>query len=215
MPKQKKNKSKKAKGNKKQDPIYQEPKKKKKESKKEKKRNRKYPDNDPIEEEFIEELKKLGYYIKEVDSDGNCLFRAVSDQLENHEYNFDNYRQKTVDYMRDNIDYFKNFIEDEQTVEEYIDNMSQNKEWGGNLEIYAMSMALHVNFYIYIYQQPIYIVKNWDDPKQNIMLTYHDGLHYNSLRKIGDGQEKNDEDSSEDEINDIQGLIDNVDHLNI
>ena len=215
MPKQKKNKSKKAKGNKKRDPIYQEPKKKKKESKKEKKRNRKYPDNDPIEEEFIEELKKLGYYIKEVDSDGNCLFRAVSDQLENHEYNFDNYRQKTVDYMRDNIEYFKNFIEDDQTVEEYIDNMSQNKEWGGNLEIYAMSMALHVNFYIYIYQQPIYIVKNWDDPKQNIMLTYHDGLHYNSLRKIGDGQEKNDEDSGEDEINDIQGLIDNVDHLNI
>ena len=47
------------------------------------------------------------------------------------------------------------------------------------------------------------------------MLTYHDGLHYNSLRKIGDGQEKRDEDNSEDEINDIQGLIDNVDHLNI
>ena len=215
MPKQKKNKSKKVKGNKKQDPIFQEPKRKKKESKKEKKRNRKYPDNDPIEEEFIEELKKLGYYIKEVDSDGNCLFRSVSDQLENHEYNFDNYRQKTVDYMRDNIDYFKNFIEDDQTVEEYIDNMSQNKEWGGNLEIYALSMALHVNFYIYIYKQPIYVVKNWDDPKQNIMLTYHDGLHYNSLRKIGDGQEKRDEDNSEDEINDIQGLIDNVDHLNI
>ena len=35
MPKQKKNKSKKAKGNKKQDPIFQEPKRKKKESKKE------------------------------------------------------------------------------------------------------------------------------------------------------------------------------------
>ena len=117
--------------------------------------------------------------------------------------------------MRDSIDYFKNFIEDDQTVEEYIDNMSQNKEWGGNLEIYALSMALHVNFYIYIYKQPIYVVKNWDDPKQNIMLTYHDGLHYNSLRKIGDGQEKRDEDNSEDEINDIQGLIDNVDHLNI
>ena len=116
-----------------------------KEKKREKKSKRKQ-----IEQEFKEELNKLGYYIREVDGDGNCLFRSVSDQLENSEKNHKFYREKTVEYMRANIEKFKPFIEDDQTVEEYIDEMAKNKQWGGNLEIYAMSMALHVNFYIYI-----------------------------------------------------------------
>lgn len=195
---------------------------------KEKKREKKAKKRQ-IEQEFKEELNKLGYYIKEVDGDGNCLFRSVSDQLENTEHNHKYYREKTVEYMRDNMDKFKPFIEDDQTVEEYIDEMSKNKEWGGNLEIYAMSMALHVNFYIYIYQHPIYIVKTCDDPKQNVMLTYHDGKHYNSLRKLEDGGEererekkKNDNsdetnstDSEDEHLNDVQGLINKVEHLNI
>ena len=196
---------------------------------KEKKRQKKSKKKQ-IEEEFKEELNKLGYYIREVDGDGNCLFRSVCDQLENNEKNHKYYREKTVEFMRANMEKFKPFIEDDQTIEEYIDNMAKNKEWGGNLEIYAMSMALHVNFYIYIYQHPIYIVKNFDDPKQNIMLTYHDGKHYNSLRKLNDGMEKEEkkkkekdnesgsEDSSDSEnanLNDVKGLIDKVEHLNI
>ena len=194
-----------------------------KEKKREKKSKRKQ-----IEQEFKEELNKLGYYIREVDGDGNCLFRSVSDQLENSEKNHKFYREKTVEYMRANIEKFKPFIEDDQTVEEYIDEMAKNKQWGGNLEIYAMSMALHVNFYIYIYQRPIYVVKTCEDPKQNVMLTYHEGKHYNSLRKIEDGgaesekkktnensDETNSTDSEGEHINDVQGLITKVDHLNI
>lgn len=43
-------------------------------------------------------------------------------------------------------------------------------------------MKYQVNFYIHIYNHPMYIVKNFDKPLRNIHLSYHDGEHYNSIR---------------------------------
>ena len=137
-----------------------------------------------MDAKFKEDLKKIGYYIKEVKGDGNCLFRSVSEQIEEDENKYQEYREKCVEYMKEKKEEFAPFLEEDQPIDEYIEKISKDGEWGGNLEIYALSMALHVNFYIYIYEQPIYVVKNWDDPKNNIMLTYHNGKHYNSLRKI-------------------------------
>ena len=142
--------------------------------------------------------------------------------------------------MKENKDTFAPFIEDDEPIDKYIDRMSKNKEWGGNLEIYALSMVLEANFYIYIHEHPMYIVKNFEKPKKNIMLTYHDGKHYNSLRKLeekskedkekeekrkkekesenndeneeGEGEEEEDEKDVDDDIND---LISKVDTLNI
>ena len=175
--------------------------------------------------EFKKELKTLGYYIREVEGDGNCLFRSVCEQLEGNENDYQKYRDICIDYMKSNKEEFQPFIEDDQTIDEYIEEMSKDKEWGGNLEIYSLSKALKVNFYIYIYQHPIYIVKNFDAPKYNIMLTYHDGKHYNSLRKLEEKteEEKNKEDNSSGEedseddshLDNINNLINNIEHLNI
>jgi hypothetical protein len=43
-------------------------------------------------------------------------------------------------------------------------------------------MKFNVNFYIHIYNHPMYIVKNFEVPFKNIHLSYHDGEHYNSIR---------------------------------
>lgn len=229
MPKQKPKKGGKAKAQKKKEKKaekrkdYEEFAKSKKEKAREKKKGKK--GRGSIEKEFKEELNNLGYFIREVDGDGNCLFRSVSDQLEDTEKNHRYYREKTIEYMRANKDEFQPFIEDDQTIDEYIDQMEKDKEWGGNLEIYAMSKILRVNFYIYIYQHPIYIVNNFDNPRQNIMLTYHEGKHYNSLRRLEEkkdtdeaasGSENEEEEEEEKKkVNDVQKLIEKVDHLNI
>jgi hypothetical protein len=84
--------------------------------------------------------------------------------------------------MVENEDHFKFFIEDDKTFDDYIKHMSKDGIWGGNLEIYALSMKLTVNFYIHIYNHPMYIVRNWDHPFKNVHLSYHDGEHYNSVR---------------------------------
>ena len=157
------------------------------------KRNRKIDEED---EKFKKHLETLGYFIREVGGDGNCLFRSVSEQIEGNENNYQEYREKCINYMNENKDVFAPFIEDDVPLDKYIEKMSQNGEWGGNLEIYALSMALEANFYIYIHEHPMYVVKNFEKPKKNIMLTYHDGKHYNSLRKL---EEKNKEDKEKEE----------------
>ena len=201
-----------------------------------KKRNRR--NDDEIDEEFVKDLEKLGYFIREVGGDGNCLFRSVSDQMDNNQQNYKMYREVCIDYMSKNQDEFAPFIEDDETYDKYLERMGEDGEWGGNLEIYALSKALKANFYIYIHKHPMYIVNNFDKPKKNILMTYHDGKHYNSLRKLeekskedkekeekrkkekeekdenddDEEEEEDDEDNNNDEIN---NLISKVDHLNI
>ena len=201
-----------------------------------KKRNRK---KDEIDEEFIKDLEKIGYFIREVGGDGNCLFRSVSDQMDNTEKNYKLYREICIDYMNKNQDEFAPFIEDDETYDKYLERMGEDGEWGGNLEIYALSKALNANFYIYIHKHPMYIVNNFEKPKKNILMTYHEGKHYNSLRKLEekskedkekeekrkkqkdeeeDDKEENDEEEEEDDEdnnNEINDLISKVDHLNI
>jgi OTU domain-containing protein 3 len=74
--------------------------------------------------------------------DGNCLFRSFSDQLEGNENNYKFFRTETVYYiikqikhMVENRDNFEPFIEDDQKFDAYIEEMSRDGKWGGNLEI--------------------------------------------------------------------------------
>ena len=218
---------------------YNNSKKNKKERNKYRKKNKR--NRDDIDEKFKKHLETLGYFIREVGGDGNCLFRAVCEQMEGNENNYAEYRQKCVNYMKENKDTFQPFIEDDEPIDKYIERMSKNTEWGGNLEIYALSMLLEANFYIYIHEHPMYIVKNFEKPKKNVMLTYHDGKHYNSLRKLEektkddkekeekkkkerekekeDGEENEESDDNEEDEkdvdDDIKDLITKVDTLNI
>lgn len=85
--------------------------------------------------------------------------------------------------MKANEDHFKFFIEDDQTFEDYLEEMLKDSTWGGNLEIYvnprlikALSMRFNINFFIHIYDHPMYIVKNHESPLKDIHLSYHDGV---------------------------------------
>jgi len=46
-----------------------------------------------------EQLFLFGLYMRDVRGDGNCLFRSVSDQLEDNEDNHNKYRQLAVSYL--------------------------------------------------------------------------------------------------------------------
>ena len=211
----------------------------KKERNRYRKKNKRNREKDDIDEKFKKHLETLGYFIREVGGDGNCLFRAVCEQIEGNEHNYAEYRERCVNYMKENKDIFQPFIEDDEPFDKYIERMSKNTEWGGNLEIYALSKLLEANFYIYIHEHPMYIVKNFEKPKKNVMLTYHDGKHYNSLRKLEEKtkdekekeekkkKERENEDNEENEESDeneedekdvdddIKDLITKVDTLNI
>ena len=164
--------------------------------------------NNEVDEKFMiesEKLENIGYDIIVVRGDGNCLFRSVAEQLEGNEEYYQKYREICADYMINNKEVFIPFLEDNTSIDEYIEKISKDGEWGGNLEIYALSMALEVNFCIYIPDKPCSVVKNWENPKKNIFLIYHNGKHYNSLRKykcLTNCNEKEENDNEKKEYND-------------
>jgi hypothetical protein len=65
-------------------------------------------------------------------------------------------------------------------------------------------MKYKVNFYIHIYNHPMYIIKNFDEPYRNIHLSYHDGEHYNSIRLKDDFSDELPQEISLDLINCVE-----------
>jgi hypothetical protein len=106
-----------------------------------------------IEDNYTKLRKTLhadGLEIADMSPDGNCLFRSLSDQL------FGDYgnahvgvRSAVCDFMEKNKEDFQVFLvfedendedqdeEDARDFEHYLENMRQQGEWGGNLEVVA------------------------------------------------------------------------------
>ena len=88
-----------------------------------------------------------GRSIVDMNADGNCLFRALSDQLYGDYGNrHDEVRSEVCNFMEDNEDEFKLFLvfeddteeeEDAKDFDHYIEVMRSDGEWGGNLELVA------------------------------------------------------------------------------
>lgn len=71
--------------------------------------------------------------IKRITGDGNCLFRSFADQVEGSQAEYGAYRQKTVEFMRQNADFFAPFVADQSFEEvridfiyiQYLDDMAE------------------------------------------------------------------------------------------
>ena len=60
------------------------------------------------------------------------MFRAIADQLDGDQSKFDEYRLEAVTQIRENKEYFKMFMDDEEEdIDEYIKEMSEDSVWGG------------------------------------------------------------------------------------
>lgn len=136
---------------------------------------------------FREELVQYGLRILEVGGDGNCLFRSICDQLEGCQNNYKQYRIDAVDHMLNNRFDFEPFIEDDVPFDDYIEEMEKDGEWGGNLEIQALSIRYQFNVIVHQLDAPIFGITNFDpNVVRTIHLTYHLGEHYNSVRLADD-----------------------------
>ena len=88
---------------------------------------------------FNTQLRKYGLKLKEMGSDGNCMFRALSDQLKGGENHHGVYRQQCADYIEQNKELYKFFIEDDEDIDDYIAWIRQDSRWGGQLEMNALA----------------------------------------------------------------------------
>ncbi|XVF05131.1 hypothetical protein REPUB_Repub05bG0145100 [Reevesia pubescens] len=119
--------------------------------------------------------------VKRMLEDGNCLFRAVADQVYGDSEAYDLIRQMCIDYMERERDHFSQFITEGFTS--YCKRKRRDKVYGNNMEIQVLSEMYNRPIHIYSYSiEPINIFHgsyNTDTPP--IRLSYHHGNHYNSL----------------------------------
>ena len=80
-------------------------------------------------------MASYGLKVKEMGGDGNCLFRTIADQIDGDEKQHRKYRRDAVDHVNANRDDYAPFIEDDETIDQYLGDMSKEGTWGGQLEI--------------------------------------------------------------------------------
>ncbi|XP_010558705.1 PREDICTED: OTU domain-containing protein 3 isoform X3 [Tarenaya hassleriana] len=133
--------------------------------------------------QFRAQLDALGLKIIQVTADGNCLFRALADQLEGSEDEYGKYRSMVVQYIVKNREMFEPFIEDDVPFDEYCKSMESDGTWAGHMELQAASLVTRCNICIHRNLSPRWYIRNFEDAgTRMIHLSYHDGEHYNSVR---------------------------------
>ncbi|KAJ6796776.1 OTU domain-containing protein 5 isoform X2 [Iris pallida] len=139
---------------------------------------------DDAEREHMFELeirRTKGLEVKRMMEDGNCLFRAVADQVYGDPDAYDMARQMCIDYMERERDHFSQFVTEGFTS--YCKRKRRDKVYGNNVEIQAFCEMYNRPIHIYCYStEPINIFHgsyNTDTPP--IRLSFHHGNHYNSL----------------------------------
>ncbi|XP_073173163.1 OTU domain-containing protein 3 isoform X2 [Lepidochelys kempii] len=119
---------------------------------------------------FGNQLQALGLKLREVPGDGNCLFRALGDQLEGHSRNHLKYRQETVDYMIKQREDFEPFVEDDVPFERHVANLAKPGTFAGNDAIVAFARNNQMNVVIHQLNAPLWqmLCKNESNKREKI-----------------------------------------------
>ncbi|KAL2642229.1 hypothetical protein R1flu_009816 [Riccia fluitans] len=134
------------------------------------------------EHHFEVEIRRVkNLEVRRMAEDGNCLFRAVADQVYGDAEMYDETRQMVIDYMEKERDHFSQFVTESFTA--YCKRKRRDKVYGNNLEIQAMAEMYNRPIHIYSYSmEPINIFQgSYETDLPPIRLSYHRGNHYNSL----------------------------------
>ncbi|CAG8465902.1 2749_t:CDS:2 [Paraglomus occultum] len=140
-----------------------------------------------------QQLKELGLYLKDIAGDGNCLFRALSDQYYGSPGKHAKIRSEVCDYLAANKKHFKHFVEEDR-FDDHIAQMRKLGTYGGNMELVGYAQLQRVNIRVY---QPgtIYVIsgndfdskessKKLDRNRKTLHIAYHNWEHYSSVRNI-------------------------------
>lgn len=141
-----------------------------------------------------QQLGLLDLRVVPVTADGNCFFRAVAEQLQGDEEEHAKYRKMVVDYLQEHREDFEPFVEDEVFFDDYLKSMQEETTWAGHMEIQATSLVTRTNICIHQLKTRRWHIRNFNIADAiTIHLSYHDGEHYNSVRRQddpGDGPAK-------------------------
>ncbi|KAJ2663125.1 2-oxoglutarate dehydrogenase E1 component [Coemansia sp. RSA 1199] len=152
-----------------------------------------YERGDPGHDDFSRlnrALKRSGLYCKDMTGDGNCLFRALADQVDGTPDTHLRHRESVCDYMHQHTDDFAPFVDSAQPYVRYVSNMRRPGEYGGNLELVAFARNYRVDIKVYQLGGTVFVISGAppskpDDPHRSmppVHIAYHSYEHYSSVR---------------------------------
>lgn len=151
---------------------------------------------------MLEAMQSHGLHEKEIRADGHCLYSAFADQLEQSDIplgsapsdqptlSYKLVRAKAAEYIEAHQDDFVPFLE--EPLADYVHKIRDTAEWGGQLELLALSKTYGININVLQdFGRVEKIEGSPDKDAKTVWLGYYKhgfglGEHYNSLRKPGD-----------------------------
>jgi len=153
--------------------------------------------NEDQEEKIKKNIEKLHFFIKQMGRDGNCMFRAISDQVYGNEEYHNIIREKCMDYLLIERDFFSQFVEGgNKEFDNYIKMKRKSGVWGDDVELQAISEIYNRPIEIYsgsnkplkTFHENIKEFNLKDEKEENkrvkispIRVSYHGKEHYNSV----------------------------------
>ncbi|XP_077023293.1 deubiquitinase OTUD6B isoform X2 [Tamandua tetradactyla] len=136
--------------------------------------------------------------IKQIPSDGHCMYRAIEDQLKEQECTLTvaALRSQTSKYMQNHVEDFLPFLTNPNTGDiytpeefgKYCNDIVNTAAWGGQLELRALSHILQTPIEVIQADSPPIIVGE-EYSKNPLILVYMRhayglGGHYNSVTRL-------------------------------
>ena len=133
-------------------------------------------------------LKFLGLRMKTIDGDGNCQFRACSDQLYGTQEHHEMVRSSAVDFMRAHDSDFSCFCVEEGAFESYLSLMLKGRRgkptWGDELTLRAICNCLGATIHVLTSAPGTFYLKYVPERQKTtkqLFLAYISPSHYNAF----------------------------------
>ncbi|KAI9032432.1 hypothetical protein DFJ74DRAFT_737174 [Hyaloraphidium curvatum] len=136
----------------------------------------------------IDLKEQMGWRIERMAEDGNCFFRALSDQLHTTQDNHLALREKVVAHMDQYRDRYAPFVLDSEPFDHYLARKRRPFTFANDLEIGAAASALRRKIELYRYSPIPFLTYQPEPPlepgedHEPLRISYQRSNHYNSIR---------------------------------
>eukprot|EP00775_Hariotina_reticulata_P008191 gene8191-8382_t len=142
------------------------------------------PDYLSEDSRLLQRLSRLKLVVLDAAADGNCQFRAVSQQLYGTQEHHAFVRRQAVEHIKSSSEDYSALLGED--FDAYVDGMGQDGCWGDELTLRAVCDSFGVVLHIVTSEQYNWYLKYTPlqlKTTQEVFLTYISPIHYNSLRR--------------------------------
>ncbi|CAA2994683.1 Hypothetical predicted protein [Olea europaea subsp. europaea] len=136
---------------------------------------------------LLQRLNVYDLYELKVSGDGNCQFRALSDQIYRSPDHHKHVRKEVVKQLKDNRALYEGYVP--MKYKHYYKKMAKSGEWGDHVTLqaaadkFAAKICLLTSFRDTCF---IEIVPRYQTPTGELWLSFWSEVHYNSLYEMQD-----------------------------